>query len=417
MDKKTKAVVTFAGARDHYQLPLALIEDDLLEAFVTDMYWPADKLWFSKTVANWLPSHLVRSRFCQGLASERVKISGKAWVISAFKYLLPQLRLNRYGDKSLGDMAKSLALRNDAAMFCCSYYAYDAFREDQKRPKHRFLFQLHPHPKSVRALLTDEIVRTPLAEFSLRAEPDLSLPDREFNELSAEPHLANGWVVASSYTARTLVENGIPADSIHIVPYGIDSNIFVSRSRPPSSDKPFTIIYVGSFIQRKGLSYLLDAVRMIKSRSVRLILCGRGLVDKEMLSHYADLDIEVNLAVSIQQLVDYLHIGDVFALPSLVEGFAHVILEAMSCGLPIIATPHTCAPDVMVDGLHGFIVPIRDSEAIAEKLAWGFDHRADLASMGEAASMQAKLFNWGRFREGIRKAYLEMITSTRYASS
>ena len=100
-------------------------------------------------------------------------------------------------------------------------------------------------------------------------------------------------------------------------------------------------------------------------------------------------------------------------LPSLAEGFALVILEVMSGGVPVITTSHTCAPDVMVDGEHGFIVPIRDSAAIAERLNWGIEHRADLAVMGEAAAAQSRIFTWERFRAGIREAYVEMVDSAR----
>jgi glycosyltransferase involved in cell wall biosynthesis len=121
--------------------------------------------------------------------------------------------------------------------------------------------------------------------------------------------------------------------------------------------------------------------------------------------------MEIMIGLPQQELVRRMHEADIFVLPSLAEGFAHVILEAMSCGLPVIATPHTCAPDVIVDGKHGFIVPIRDSERIAERLAWAIDRRTELASMGEAAALQARLFTWERFRSGVRQAYRKMVAS------
>jgi glycosyltransferase involved in cell wall biosynthesis len=156
---------------------------------------------------------------------------------------------------------------------------------------------------------------------------------------------------------------------------------------------------------------LLDAVRIIGSRKIRLLLCGRGLVDRQLINQYSDLDIEVQLGLPRNELVRRIHQADVFVLPSLAEGFAHVILEAMSCGLPIIATDHTCAPDVIVNGEHGFIVPIRSAQAIAEKMAWGIDNRADLAAMGESAAARSCLFSWERFRGGIREAYARMLSS------
>jgi glycosyltransferase involved in cell wall biosynthesis len=82
----------------------------------------------------------------------------------------------------------------------------------------------------------------------------------------------------------------------------------------------------------------------------------------------------------------------------------------MACGLPVIATPHTCAPDLIEDGRHGFIVGIRDAAAIANRIEWGIDHRSELAEMGMAAATEARRFTWEKFRAGIRDAYREMIT-------
>jgi hypothetical protein len=408
---RLKAVVTFAGARDGYQLPLALNEADLLEAFVTDMYWPADKPWFSSSLGKLLPQSIVSARYCQGLNSSKVKISSRAWAASACGYVAPQIRLSRYGDRSLGEEARAQSSRTSTALFCCSYYASEAFKPGEGRPPFRFLFQLHPHPKSVRKILSDEVRLVPLAAASLQAESELALSGKDFEDLSSEPHLANGWVVASRYTAQTLAEQGIPSDQIHIVPYGVDANAFVKRPNPPVSTEPFTVIYLGSLIQRKGLSYLLDAVRMLKSQSIRVVLCGRGVVDQPLIAHYADLNIDVQLGLSRNELVRQLHRADVFVLPSLAEGFGHVILEAMSCGLPVVATDHTCATDVISDGEHGFIVPIRVPEAIAEKLEWGITNRDELATMGEAAAQQARVFTWSRFRKGVREAYARMIAT------
>lgn len=407
-----KAVVVLAGARDHYQLPLALQEGKSLHTLVTDMYWPADRKWLSLSLNSFLPEDKVAARFCSGLDSRRVRVSAGALCASAIMKATKTARLNRYKDKILSKEAKRIALRNQAPLFCYSYYASEAFKPSGEVPRHRFLFQLHPHPKAVRGILLEEMNRVPQAKSSLIMEHELSLREQDFNELASEPNRANGWVAASSYTARTLSDQGIAEDQIHVVPYGVDASTFTRRLRPPSATMPFTIVCVGSLIQRKGLSYLLDAVRLLGSRRIRVLLCGRGVVDRPLIHQYSDLNLELNLGLSRNDLVRQIHNADVFVLPSLAEGFAHVILEAMSCGLPIIATDHTCAPDVIMEGEQGFIVPIRDPKAIAEKLAWGIDHRSDLASMGEAAATHARLFTWERFRAGIRAAYKQMLAST-----
>jgi len=83
----------------------------------------------------------------------------------------------------------------------------------------------------------------------------------------------------------------------------------------------------------------------------------------------------------------------------------------------VIATDHTCAPDVITDGKDGFIVPIRDSNRIAERLAWAIDHRSETIEMGEAAALQARRFTWERFRCGVIEAYKKMVASVQYGET
>mgnify|MGYP005846986187 CR=1 FL=1 len=412
-DSYPQAVVAFSGARDHYQLPLALHEGDLLHTFVTELYWPADRRWFASTVGSWLPRRMLAARWCPEMGSRRTHIAPKALLSFALMQAFSRPDLMRYHDRALGDTARRIALRNGAALFSYSYYAAEAFRSDRERPEQRILFQLHPDPRTVRRILLEEIERVPAARASLEAEVELSATEREFEALASEPHLANGWVAASSFTARTLAEHGIPLDQIQITPYGVEVEHFPARLAPPAADSPFTVIFVGSMIQRKGLSYLLDAVRMLGTRQVRVLLCGRGFIDRALIGQYSDITVEVKVGLPRAELVRQIQASDVLVLPSLVEGFAHVILETMSCGVPVVATDHTCAPDVLDDGQHGFIVPIRSAEAIAGKLAWGLDHRAELAEMGAAAARQAGQFTWPRFREGVRRAYQGIVDQLR----
>ncbi len=400
-----------AGARDHYQLPLALYEGGLLETLVTDMYWPVDRRWFG-ALANAGPfERFARSRFCPGLDSHYVHTPFRAAGAFALTHLLGENRLASFKDLTLSHVAGSRALRSHAALFVYSYYASEAFSAVGQRYPYRFIFQVHPHTQAVRQLLKDELELVPAATASLQSEYELALDDTAFQRLADEAHLANGWTVASSHTADRLAQEGIPRSAIHVVPYGVDAEAYPMRSRPPANDAPFTIIFLGSMIQRKGMSYLLDAVRLLGLRQVRLVLCGRGLVDQALLTQYNDVSMEIKVGLPRMELVRMIHTSDVMVFPSLVEGFAHVILEAMACGVPVITTPHTCGPDVILDGQDGFIVPIRDPTAIAAKLAWAIDHRAELAAMGARAAVRAREFTWLRFRAGIRDAYLNMLAN------
>jgi glycosyltransferase involved in cell wall biosynthesis len=99
---------------------------------------------------------------------------------------------------------------------------------------------------------------------------------------------------------------------------------------------------------------------------------------------------------------------DVLVFSSLFEGFGLVVTEALSQGLPVITTPHTCGPDILEDGVDGFIVPIRNPEAIAEKLEHLASDRSLLAEMSQAALKKARILSWAEYRRRI----VEVVSTT-----
>jgi glycosyltransferase involved in cell wall biosynthesis len=92
---------------------------------------------------------------------------------------------------------------------------------------------------------------------------------------------------------------------------------------------------------------------------------------------------------------------DVFCLPSIVEGRALVMQEAMSQGLPVVITPNTGGADLVIEGQTGFLVPIRSPEAIADRLAWLNQHRPELVAMKARAARHAAEYSWQRYGEAI----------------
>ncbi len=407
-----KAVVALAGARDHYQLPLALAEGDLLDSLITDLYLPLDVAWVRQIIRGNF-RQLAYKRYQAGLKSQQVtsllSAFGASLISQAYSRALP--RFNRTKDTLLGRATRARAIERRSAIFTYSYYARSAFAQPFDELPYRFLFQVHPNTYGARRLLSEELSLVPQGAASLRREYELSLSDEQYAEFAQETASANGLVVASSFTAQMLVNEGIPRERIFVTPYGVDLTRFSPRQSAPDPTQPLTIMFLGQLVQRKGLSYLLEAIRLLKTRQVRLLLCGHGFVDHDLLSYYADVPQELHLGRPYSEVLDLMRGSDVFVFPSLLEGFGLVLLESMACGVPIIASTNTVAPDLIDQGKQGFIVPIRSPETIAERLDWAIDHRAELAAMGNAAAARAQRFTWEHFREQVRNAYGAMITN------
>lgn len=209
----------------------------------------------------------------------------------------------------------------------------------------------------------------------------------------AELQLSDVVFVASSFTKQTLQLAPNLKAPVVCIPYGAPSVNKINT--PKSTTQKLRVLFVGSLSQRKGISYLLDAVNKLGSQ-IELTLIGRTVgycrpLEKALKNH------RWISSLPHHQILEEMSRHDVFVFPSLFEGFGLVILEAMSQGLPVITTPHTAGPDIIADGKDGFIVPIRSSEAIAEKLDLLISNRKLLQEMSQAAQLKASLFSWEQY--------------------
>ena len=399
----TKAVVVHAGARDNYQVALALQEAGLLEALVTDLFWPADRGWAAR-LFQLLPQRLrplLRQRSRSGLPARQVRTSPLAGAKALLMERAPRLPFSvrrwatRSADATLGRRAGRLARNRGAALLSYSYTGFQAFRAFHGPG---ILFQAHPHPATMRRILTEELELHPECESSLRQEWELSLPEADFNRLVAEPAMASHLLVASSFTRMSLVEHGAPAERIHVVPYGVDLQRFAPA---PASARSQTgklhLLFVGRINQRKGIKYLLEALRLLNTSEIHLTVCGRAVDDLAIFRPFAS-QVTLRPSVSGPDLVAAYRQADLFVFPSVAEGFGQVLLEALASGLPVLSTTHTAAPDLITEGREGFILPPRTPEQMAQRIEWALTHRAELAAMGVRARERAEFFTWQRFR-------------------
>ena len=114
------------------------------------------------------------------------------------------------------------------------------------------------------------------------------------------------------------------------------------------------------------------------------------------------------------KLYRYYSQGSVFVIASLEEGLALVQAQAMACGLPVIATTNTGAEDLFTDGVEGFIVPIRDPEAIREKVIYLYEHPEVRQEMAQAALQRVKsMGGWNEYGKKAAAVYKEALNRHR----
>ncbi len=220
--------------------------------------------------------------------------------------------------------------------------------------------------------------------------------ERKDVELAA----ATSIIVASTYTARTLSRYSGALAPVAIVPYGAPPVHQGSRSW--SGDGPLRALFVGGLSQRKGISYLFQAIDRLAPHATLTVIGARtrpcAALDQALARH------RYIPSLPHQGILDEMRRHDVLLFPSLFEGFGLVITEAMSQGLPVITTPQTAGPDLITHGVDGFIVPIRDVQEMTAALERLLMDRALLRHIGMSALATAARRQWPHYRTDLGRA-------------
>jgi alpha-maltose-1-phosphate synthase len=385
---------------------LALAEQQWLKEIVTTTaYNPAGG--FLQCLQRWLPPSLFQALDQElgrrtWIAPIGVSISSHPWKetlrVGLIKAGLPQ-KLG-WSQQSLVDWVYASLDHHVAQQHLAdlnAIYAYeDGAAETFATAQTRGIICLYDLPiafyRTSQAIQAEEVESFPELAASLQAaqEPDWKLARKE-----REIQLADHIFVASSMTQRSLLEVGIPANKISVIPYGAPLEYFQLQ---PKTDSTFRALFVGRVGPRKGVHYLLNAWQQLQLTDAELMLIGINEFP-ETWTFQQQSGVRYIPSVPHISLNTYYSEASVFVFPSLVEGFGLVLLEAMACGIPVITTPNTAGPDIITDGLEGFIVPIRDTEALRDRLHWCYHHPQELAEMGRAARRKAEQFTWARYRQ------------------
>jgi glycosyltransferase involved in cell wall biosynthesis len=219
---------------------------------------------------------------------------------------------------------------------------------------------------------------------------NVTLPRSLFRRCNQELNRADFILCASSFVRDSMLYNGIPASKLAVLPYGANTSLFQPREQLPA--KP-VFISVGTLTVRKGTQYLLESMRLVREKhpSAELVLVGPVHDDfKPLMSRWSG-DFTHYPFVHHPELANLLANSLAFVFPSCEEGFARVISEAMSAGLPILATHESGASTVVSHGVHGFIVPPRSPQALAERMTELLESPQMALAMGRNAASHAVL--------------------------
>lgn len=181
------------------------------------------------------------------------------------------------------------------------------------------------------------------------------------------------------------------------------------------------VLFVGRLLALKGVHHLIRAMTEVGVRfpDARLIVVGGG----EELPSLTRLVGELGLADRVvfagershEDVIRFMRAADVFALPSLTEAFGIVLLEAMSCGLPVVASDVNGIPSLVSDGQNGFLVPARDEGALARKITRVLAHPEERAVFARTNVQKAMAYAWPVIADRFLCLWDDVATSRRTA--
>jgi hypothetical protein len=396
-------VVSQLGARMHYAVPRIFASQGQLAHFYTDIC--ATKGW--PRVVNGLPKPILPSsvkrlvgRVPKGVDPELISTFPGFGVRSALRRLrltnvIDETKHAIWAGSEFSRLVADSGFHGAAGLYA---FAGDAL-EQMAAAKRQGMWT------AVEQMIAPRDVVEELVAREQQSFPDWAGP-HTFNQHAgifasrekAEWELADIIVCPSEFVLRNVIARGGRPERCVLVPYGIDPQF-------PAQDViriggPLRVLTVGQVGLRKGSPYVAEAARLVgKSASFRM--AGPGNLPEAIVAELSK-NVELRGIVPRGNMAAEYAWADVFLLPSICEGSATAIYEALAAGLPVICTEN--AGSIVRDGIDGFIVPIRDSEAIAKAVSVLANNAGMRAAMSASAVERAADFTVKRYGERLLAA-------------
>lgn len=204
--------------------------------------------------------------------------------------------------------------------------------------------------------------------------------------------MADMIVCGSEFVRQSVITAGGPGSRCVVIPYGIDQPT-ANGPRLLDRTRRLRVLTVGAVGLRKGSPYVLAAARVLGGLC-EFRVAGPLQASAKAIAELRDT-VDLLGAVPRVQIAKHYAWADVFLLPSICEGSATVVYEALGHGLPVVTTPN--AGSVVTHGQNGFIVPIRDVGAIVQALRYLMADEQRYSAMSASALAAAKTYSFERY--------------------
>lgn len=246
-------------------------------------------------------------------------------------------------------------------------------------------------------LYQEKILNDEYSKLGFKRKINKWIIDRELKSYE----LADLILVPSNFVKKTFEEYGLN-NKVCVINFGANTDEFKKLNTKKETDE-FNILFVGQLSIRKGLHYLTRSFKDFDHPKKKLHIVGPRTPETNLIDKFIYKENTIFYgARSKSEICKIMNTADVFVLPSLEEGMANVILEATACGLPIILTENSGGAELIENLNNGYVVPIKNSEAILEKLNL-LKNRDILNNLSINSEKFFNFYNWDRYSDELKK--------------
>ena len=404
-------MVAQLGARMHYAIPRILAEADMLEHFYTDICavqgWPR---WLRLVPDPVRPPAVRRllSRVPHGVPPELITAFtdfGREYAQRRNTATTGRFAVHLWAGTEFCRRILKEGVGGAGAVFTFNSAGLEILQR-ARREGLRAVMEQTIAPMRVELELSEE-ERSRFADWETVSERNDCAAEycqREEAEWQATEVILCG----SAFVRDGIAQCCGPVEKCVVVPYGVDlpfprrgkggrrlDEVAALNYQPSTLNRPLRVLSVGAVGLRKGSPYVLAAAKQLKDKAVFRMVGSIGVTSQaeaQLREH-----LELTGPAPRSDIARHFAWADVFLLPSICEGSATVIYEALGYGLPVVCTPN--AGSVVRDGMEGFIVPVRDASAIAgriEQLAQDLELRAQMAARAKARAAEFTVGAYGQ---------------------
>lgn len=421
INTKKRIVIAHPGKQHSLRLAEALDKSNLIEIrYITTVYYKKKSLimHFVKKFLDKNNRKRLDTRKSKFINDQKIitfyQVSGLIEIfLSRFdkkKKLYNAWR--KYLSKRFGKKVAKYAIKFNAdAVVCYDTNAKDCFEYLSKKAPSviRILDSSAANRIFMKSIYEKDMEINKQFASKLKSEIGFWIEEKEQYYFAEEMMFSQYIIAPSKFVKKSYIETGFDFRNIIVCPYGVDLSEFPYQERNIKKENEIIkFVFVGGTKQLKGISYLLEAFSKIHPEKAELTIVGNLNISKELMHENLE-HVKFTGLVLHHQVSQILRDMDVLIFPSLGEGMSLSILEAMSCGVPVICTENSGTNDFIEEGVNGFVIPIQDSGEIIKKVNWFIENRSMIPSMAESANRTTKNYNWNNYNNCITRSIADIL--------